>query len=186
MFETNPFQFKNDPDETWVELFQVVDGKKFRSWYDMEETQERDTCVRFSDNITVTEVDGTGRLGKETEVPVIKDEESTGSDIDYHKSSVTEEGNEDNSDVEESPYAEASDVEEHSDLEMHSDREPDSDVSIRSTDSEESNPIDEMLGLQEELKPSVRVSTITADILKEASNAITNSDTDGGGPNQHE
>ena len=186
MFETNPFQFKNDPDETWVELFQVVDGKKFRSWYDMEETQERDTCVRFSDNVTVTEVDGTGRLGKETEVPVIKDEESTGSDIDYHKSSVTEEGNEDNSDVEESPYAEASDVEEHSDLEMHSDREPDSDVSIRSTDSEESNPIDEMLGLQEELKPSVRVSTITADILKEASNAITNSDTDGGGPNQHE
>ena len=185
MFETTPFHFQKEPEETWVELFQIVDEETFRSWYDMDEEQERDTCVRFSENATVKEVDATKRFGQEKEVNLIKDQGSTGSDIDHHneESSVTDEVHkEDNSDIEElSQFSDALDDEAQSDI------EPDPDESNRSTDSEESNLIEEKLGVQEkEPKQSTRGSTITTEILKDASSAIINTDTDGGGPKQHE
>ena len=176
LYESSPFYFKGDPDEKWVELFQVVDEEKFEQWYNTGDVKSTDTCVRFSDNVKVQEVDVTGEFGKETEVNINRDQESVNSDIDYTEESK-EERSLDSDTEDPSQYSDAMDSEAQSDEEVNSTRSTDSSISHMDVDTSD---------VQAEDQSNARGSNITKDMLEDASRAIVNTNTDGGGPNNNE
>ena len=164
LVETDPFNFSTDLEgDSWVELYRVTNKRLFSKTVRERRKGKRTSCVRFSPEVRVKEINPQGTLGEEKEIDI--EEESALPPPERGKSSgsITEEdkeGYDSDGQLEESQGANSI-----------------SPSSQNSSDSSEP-PVHN--------RPSNITKETINDAIKEANTEIIPTNTHGGGPEEDE